>query len=92
MPVSAIFENIEAGASINDIMEWFEFLDREQVKAVIEFAAHSLDRAPALPPQGDSLPGRGVDHVVPLKRGGQYAPENMQWQMTAEAKARDKIE
>ena len=49
MPVSAIFENIEAGANINDIMEWFDGLDREQVKAVIEFA-RSLDRAPgALP-------------------------------------------
>jgi uncharacterized protein (DUF433 family) len=50
MPVSAIFENIEAGASINDLMEWFDGLDREQVKAVIEFAARSLDRAPALTP------------------------------------------
>ena len=46
MPVSAIFENIEAGASINEIMEWFEGLDRKQVKAVIEFAARSLDRPP----------------------------------------------
>ena len=44
MPVSAIFENIEAGASINDLMEWFEGLDREQIKAVIAFAARSLDR------------------------------------------------
>jgi uncharacterized protein (DUF433 family) len=50
MPVKAIFENIEAGASINDIMEWFDGLDREQVKAVIEFAARSLDREPALMP------------------------------------------
>ena len=47
MPVSAIFENIEAGASIDDIMEWFDGLDREQVKAVIAFAARSLDRPPA---------------------------------------------
>jgi uncharacterized protein (DUF433 family) len=38
MPVAAIFENIEAGANIDDIMEWFDGLDREQVKAVIEFA------------------------------------------------------
>ena len=38
MPVSAIFENLEAGANIDDIMEWFDGLDREQVKAVIEFA------------------------------------------------------
>lgn len=42
MPVATIFENIEAGANIDDIMEWFDGLDREQVKAVIEFAARSL--------------------------------------------------
>lgn len=50
MPVSAIFENLEAGASLDDIMEWYDGLDREQVKAVIEFAARSLDKAPALAP------------------------------------------
>jgi len=42
MPVAAIFENLEAGANINDIMEWFDGLDREQVIAVIDFAARSL--------------------------------------------------
>jgi uncharacterized protein (DUF433 family) len=47
MPVSAIFENLEAGANIDDILEWFDGLDREHVKAVIEFAARSLDKAPA---------------------------------------------
>jgi uncharacterized protein (DUF433 family) len=47
MPVSAIFENIAGGASIDDLMEWFDGLDREQVKAVIEFAAHSLDKEPS---------------------------------------------
>ena len=48
MPVSAIFENLESGASVDDIMEWFDGLNREQVKAVIEFAARSLDSPPAL--------------------------------------------
>jgi uncharacterized protein (DUF433 family) len=50
MPVSAIFENLEAGANLDDIMDWYDGLDREQVKAVIEFAARSLDKAPALAP------------------------------------------
>ena len=50
MPVAAIFENIEAGANIDDIMEWFDGLDREQVKAVIEFAVRSLDKEPAHAP------------------------------------------
>jgi uncharacterized protein (DUF433 family) len=46
MPVSTIFENLEAGANIDDIMQWYEGLDREQVKAVIAFAVRSLDRRP----------------------------------------------
>jgi uncharacterized protein (DUF433 family) len=46
MPVSAIFENLEAGANIDDIMQWYDGLDREQVKAVIEFAVRSLDKLP----------------------------------------------
>jgi uncharacterized protein (DUF433 family) len=50
MPVSAIFENLEAGANIDGIVEWFDGLDREQVKAVIEFAVRSLDKAPAYAP------------------------------------------
>ena len=50
MPVAAIFDNISAGANIDDIMEWFDGLDREQVQAVIEFAARSLDKAPAYAP------------------------------------------
>jgi uncharacterized protein (DUF433 family) len=50
MPVSAIFENLEAGANLDGIMQWYDGLDREQVKAVIEFAARSPDKAPAFVP------------------------------------------
>ena len=50
MPVSAVFESLEAGANIDDIMEWFDGLNREQVKAVIGFAARSLDRTPQYAP------------------------------------------
>jgi uncharacterized protein (DUF433 family) len=46
MPVAAIFENLEAGANIDDLMQWYDGLDRVQVKAVIEFAVRSLDRLP----------------------------------------------
>jgi uncharacterized protein (DUF433 family) len=41
-PVSVVFDNLEVGASINEIMDWFH-LSQEQVAAVIEFAARSLD-------------------------------------------------
>ena len=49
MTVATIFENLEAGANIDDVMKWYDGLDREQVKAVIDFAARSLD---------PSVPGR----------------------------------
>ena len=45
MPVATIFENLEAGASLDDVLNWYEGLDRKQVQAVIEFAARSLDMA-----------------------------------------------
>ena len=46
MPVSIVFKNLEVGASIDEIMEWFH-LSREQIVAVIDFAARSLE-APVL--------------------------------------------
>ena len=42
MPVSIVFDNLEAGATIDEIVEWFD-VTREQVRAVIEFAARTLD-------------------------------------------------
>jgi uncharacterized protein (DUF433 family) len=46
MPVSAVFENLEAGATIDEIVEQFD-ISREQINEVLEFAARSLD-APAM--------------------------------------------
>jgi len=48
-PVSVVFDNLEVGASIEEIMDWFH-LSHQQVTAVIEFAARSLDSPPAPPP------------------------------------------
>ena len=42
MPVSVVFDNLEAGATIDEIVEWFD-VTPAQVKAVIEFAARSLE-------------------------------------------------
>ncbi len=47
MPVSAVFDNLEAGSSIDEIIEQFH-VTREQIQAVLEFAARSLD-APPIP-------------------------------------------
>jgi uncharacterized protein (DUF433 family) len=51
MPVSIVFENLESGASVDEIAEWFH-ITSEQIQAVIEFAARSLD--PPVPPLQDS--------------------------------------
>jgi uncharacterized protein (DUF433 family) len=46
MPVATVFENLEAGASIDEIVEQFH-VTPEQIKAVLEFAARSLDAPPS---------------------------------------------
>jgi len=46
IPVAAVFENLEDGLTVNEIVEMFDGLTQEQVKAVLDFAAQSLT-APA---------------------------------------------
>jgi uncharacterized protein (DUF433 family) len=41
LPVATIFENLEDGLSIEEIMEQFD-VTREQITAVLGFAARSL--------------------------------------------------
>ncbi len=47
IPVSAVFENLEDGLTINEIVALFDGLTREQVNAVLEFTAQTLETAPA---------------------------------------------
>jgi uncharacterized protein (DUF433 family) len=42
MPVATVFENLEDGVTIEEVMEQFD-VTREQIRAVLEFAARSLD-------------------------------------------------
>lgn len=42
IPVAAVFENLEDGLTIDEIVQMFDGLTREQVKSVLDFAAHSL--------------------------------------------------
>jgi uncharacterized protein (DUF433 family) len=42
LPVATIFENLEDGMTIEEVMEQFD-VTREQIQAVLEFAARSLD-------------------------------------------------
>jgi uncharacterized protein (DUF433 family) len=45
--VSALFSNLEGGATINEFLEWFPGVSREQVKLVLDHASRGL---------GDPLP------------------------------------
>jgi len=42
VPVSALFQNLEDGASVTEFLEWFPGVTREQVVAVLEHADRSL--------------------------------------------------
>jgi len=43
MPVALVFENLEAGMTIDELIETYNGLAREQVLAVLDFAARSLE-------------------------------------------------
>ncbi|MEI6232172.1 MAG: DUF433 domain-containing protein [Planctomycetota bacterium] len=45
VPVYALFENLEGGASVAEFLEWFEGVTKEQVDAVLEHAARSVRAA-----------------------------------------------
>ncbi len=40
--LSALFANIEGGATVDEFIEWFPGVSREQVNLVLEHAARSL--------------------------------------------------
>lgn len=42
VPVAALFENLESGARLEEFLDWFPGVAREQVEAVLEHAARSL--------------------------------------------------
>jgi len=42
VPVQALFENLEGGATENQFLEWFPVVTREQALAVLKFAESSL--------------------------------------------------
>jgi uncharacterized protein (DUF433 family) len=51
MPVATVFENLEAGLTVDEVMEEFS-VTREQINAVLHFAAQSL--AAPLPAQAQA--------------------------------------
>ena len=45
VPVRALFENLEGGATVAEFVEWFPGVACDQVEAVLEFAQRSLAEA-----------------------------------------------
>jgi uncharacterized protein (DUF433 family) len=46
MPVSIIFDSLADGASLEDILSWYEGLDAKQLRAVVAFAGRSASPPP----------------------------------------------
>ncbi len=55
MPVATVFENLEAGLTVEEVMEEFD-VTREQLNAVLEFVAHSLEAPPPASAYTGSIP------------------------------------
>ena len=42
LPVSALFENLESGATVEEFLEWFEGAEEWKVRTVLQHVADSL--------------------------------------------------
>ena len=45
VPLHALFENLASGATIDEFVEWFPGVDKQQVQAVLEHEAKALREA-----------------------------------------------
>ena len=47
MPVQIVFANLQAGATIDEVAEWFD-VSREEIDAVMRFVVESFEDAPGM--------------------------------------------
>lgn len=45
VPVSALFDNLDSGATVDEFLEWFPGVSKDQVDEVLSFASKSLATA-----------------------------------------------
>lgn len=45
IPLSALYENLASGATVDEFVEWFPGVDEKQVRAVLEYEAEALRTA-----------------------------------------------
>lgn len=65
LPVSIIFENLECGATIEEIIENYD-VTREQIQSLLEFVARSAD-APVVPPDTQPVRSTSMTKVPKLR-------------------------
>ena len=42
VPVAALFENLRDGATVDEFLEWFPGVERQQVEAVLDYELQTL--------------------------------------------------
>lgn len=47
VPLSALYENLASGATVEEFVEWFPGVDERQIRAVLEHEAKTLSAAVA---------------------------------------------
>jgi uncharacterized protein (DUF433 family) len=48
LPVASLFEHLDQGSTIDEFLEWFPSVSREQVHQVLTFAKRSLEHPAAV--------------------------------------------
>lgn len=48
LPVATLFEHLDRGATIEEFLEWFPSINREQVHQVLAFTKSSLEQPAAI--------------------------------------------
>ena len=48
LSVASLFEHLDQGSTIDDFLEWFPAVSREQVHEVLRFAKNSLEQPAAV--------------------------------------------
>ncbi len=61
VPVKALFENLEGGASVGDFLRWFPGVTREQVETVLAHADRAALHRALAKSQEDVENGRLID-------------------------------
>jgi uncharacterized protein (DUF433 family) len=59
MPVQTVFSNLQAGATVEEVMEWFD-VTREEIDAVMKFVVDSFEDAPGMEPHPEMVDAHSV--------------------------------